>query len=65
MTLDDFFKQTETKPEGLAKALGVTPEAVRLWCRGSRTPRRKMMERIKEETGGAVQPNDFFEHTTQ
>ena len=36
-------------------------EAVRLWVNGQRLPSRGSMNRIMEATGGAVQPNDFFE----
>ena len=45
----------------MAKKLGVTPEAVRLWANGSRTPKPKYMARIAEATNGAVRANDFYE----
>jgi DNA-binding transcriptional regulator YdaS (Cro superfamily) len=48
------------KPTELARQLGVSHTTVIRWCDGTRIPRSEMMDRIRAETGGAVQPNDFF-----
>lgn len=48
-----------------AEALGVSSEAVRLWCLAFDDPNRRvptpsLMERIVEWTGGEVTPADFY-----
>lgn len=60
MRFDDYLSREKIGNEEFAGRLGVTPEAVRLWRLGKRTPRREIMERIRVETAGAVQANDFF-----
>lgn len=45
----------------VARACGVTAEAVRLWEVGERMPRRDQMATIAELSGGQVTPNDFFD----
>jgi len=42
-----------------AKSLGVTPEAVRMWCMGERTPRWKAIQAIRSATDGKVDIRDF------
>jgi len=44
-----------------ADRIGVSVQAVHRYLTGERLPRRDVMERIRIETRGAVQPNDFFE----
>ena len=50
MTLTDF-----------AKKVGVSAEAVRRYSNGQRMPRPKQLQRIREVTNGAVEPNDFIQ----
>jgi DNA-binding transcriptional regulator YdaS (Cro superfamily) len=38
----------------------VSPEAVRLWAKGQRTPRRENVAAIVRETGGEVTADDLF-----
>lgn len=58
MTLSEYLAD-KSRPE-FAKQIGVTAEAVRLWEIGRRMPRRAVMARIAEITGGAVTPADFY-----
>ncbi len=60
MHLRDYLAANGGATE-MAKKLGVTPEAVRLWANGARTPKRKHMTQIAAVTEGAVQPGDFYE----
>lgn len=45
----------------MARKLGVTPEAVRLWASGARIPKPKHMTKIDAVTGGQVTYRDFYE----
>jgi transcriptional regulator with XRE-family HTH domain len=58
MKLADYL--ADKSRSEFARQLGVTPEAVRLWQIGERTPRRDVMARIAEITGGSVTPADFY-----
>lgn len=59
MKLSHYLKSEEVSKEAFAKAVGVTPEAVRLWCLGIRTPRWKAILAIREATEGKVDVHDF------
>lgn len=61
MKLDRYLFETKTKPAEFARTLGVSREAVRLYIKGDRLPRRDIMERIVRETDGEVTANDFYE----
>lgn len=43
-----------------ATRIGRSPEAVRRYLNGERTPDRETMRRIAFETNGEVTANDFF-----
>lgn len=64
MKLADYTKNPEGRAE-LARALGVTEEAVRLWEKGERTPRSKMQARIMKLTKNKVTPWDFLPQPEQ
>ena len=59
MKLAEYITSHGTTQDAFAKAIGVTPEAVRLWCLGLRTPRPKAVLAIRKETGGKVDWQDF------
>jgi DNA-binding transcriptional regulator YiaG len=61
MTFANFVKSFEGGRAGLAKALGVTVEAVRLWEAGKRMPRRNHLARIRTLSGGKVKSDDFID----
>jgi DNA-binding transcriptional regulator YdaS (Cro superfamily) len=59
MTLFEFMTLNARDRQWLATELSVSPEAVRLWLGGERTPSPEMMRRIAKLTKGKVTPNDF------
>lgn len=60
MRLREYLLAREISMTVFAERIGVSPQAVHRYLNGERLPRREVMERIKAETRGAVQPNDFF-----
>jgi 3,4-dihydroxy 2-butanone 4-phosphate synthase/GTP cyclohydrolase II len=62
MKLADWLVHNRVKRVDFARAIGVSPGAVTLICRGERAwVSRETAERIVAETRGAVTPNDFLE----
>ena len=62
MKLADWLAHNRVKRVDFARAIGVSPGAVTLICRGERAwVSRETAERIVAETRGAVTPNDFLE----
>lgn len=60
MKLADYLHQNGRGEADFAHALGVTTKAVQTWISGDRIPRPTQMQKIIDETNGAVTPNDFF-----
>ena len=61
MKLPEYLAQHEISTKTFAGFMDTTEEAVRLWIVGQRIPRKNFMEDIARVTGGAVQPNDFYD----
>lgn len=61
MKLHDWMVGVAKTPEELARAIGVTGEAVRRYRSGARMPRPEITRRIHEVTGGAVTAQDLHE----
>jgi len=62
MKLADWLAHNRVKRVDFARAIGVSPGAVTLICRGERAwVSRETAERIVAQTRGAVTPNDFLE----
>jgi hypothetical protein len=61
MKLSVYLTDRQITPADFAERLGVTAEGVRLWTTGKRRPSALMMQKIVDETGGHVQPNDFYD----
>jgi len=59
MKLTDYLDANSVSRIDFAKQVGVTVEAVRLWERGERFPRRATMKAIIDLTGGNVGWEDF------
>ena len=64
MQLSQFLTENEITAAEFAENIGLTSEAVRLYLRGDRFPRRWALERIGKATKGAVTANDFMETGT-
>lgn len=62
--LQDFRESAGLSRLEFAKRLGVTEVTVWRWELGHRTPRGKIMEEIRRETGGAITANDFMQIET-
>ncbi|KAF0110313.1 MAG: hypothetical protein FD149_2671 [Rhodospirillaceae bacterium] len=54
MKLTAYLAETKKSLVDAARAIGVTSEALRLWTRNERTPRRKNMLNIQVWSGGKV-----------
>ena len=61
MKLSDYLKSNGLTYEAFGARGAWSDETVRQWCVGGRMPRPRAMERIRELTGGHVQPGDFYE----
>lgn len=60
MLLRDWRKQNDLSLAELGERIGVRDATVSRYENGILLPGRENMEAIIRETGGAVQPNDFF-----
>ena len=66
MTLDQWLDEKGMTVSAFAAVIGdVSARSVYRYCAGSRMPRRPIMARIKEATGGQVGPADFFNLSSQ
>lgn len=66
MRLSEWLRETEMKPKEAAARLGVLPTSFSRYLLAPdhpnfRRPTNEVMSAIYELTGGAVQPNDFYE----
>lgn len=59
MQLSQWLAENEITSAEFADNIGVTSEAVRLYLRGARFPRRGVLADISDATKGAVTANDF------
>ncbi|TRO96756.1 helix-turn-helix transcriptional regulator [Glycocaulis profundi] len=60
MTLSDWLKTSNVTPSAFADRIGVSRQAVHRYVEGDRIPRREVLTKINEATGGAVTANDFL-----
>jgi transcriptional regulator with XRE-family HTH domain len=61
MTLADYLKHTSMKDADFARQCECDRTTILRIRTGKTTPTPALMERIAIETGGLVQPNDYFE----
>ena len=61
MTLADYLTQQSLKDAEFAKRCGCDRTTILRIRTGQTKPTPTLMERIAKETGGLVQPNDYFE----
>ena len=61
MKLQAYLSEKRVSYAAFAQRTGAAnASVVAKWIAGTRVPRTKFMEAIVRETGGEVQPNDFF-----
>lgn len=60
MDLQAYLSEQQVDLAAFAKSVGVTATALKRYIDGERRPKAEVLERIHQETGGKVQPNDFF-----
>jgi DNA-binding transcriptional regulator YdaS (Cro superfamily) len=61
MRLDDYIRKSGKKRKEFAEEIGVAYWSLLRYLNGERIPAPEKMNKIKEVTGGKVQPNDFYE----
>lgn len=66
MKLADWLKipnvdGTRKRRRDFAAKIGVTPTMITEYCEDRMWPRKEIMQRIFDETGGQVSANDFIE----
>ena len=61
MKLSDWFEQTGRQKRAFAASIGVTPQMVSAYCKGTTWPSKETMRLIADKTDGAVTANDFME----
>ena len=59
MRLSEYLRVNSITIPAFAAKLEVSVQAVHRYIAGDRAPRPPVMEKIRELTSGAVQPNDF------
>lgn len=60
MKLDYYLKKSEITQTELAEALGVSIASVYRYTHCERVPRKDIMQKLVEFTGGQVTANDFY-----
>jgi DNA-binding XRE family transcriptional regulator len=60
MNLREFLDTTGQTQAEFGRAVGVSREAVRLWCEGERYPEQASMKRIRAVTNGQVTADDML-----
>ena len=59
MTLAEYLKTENLRPEDFGKSIQVSAASVYRYIDGTRMPRVDTLRLIVEATGGKVSPNDF------
>jgi hypothetical protein len=61
MKLRKYLDDHAITAADFALRIGVSVQSVHRYLHDERVPKLDVMAKIKEHTGGAVQPNDFFD----
>lgn len=61
MNLADWLKQSGKQKQAFAEDIGVTPQMISAYLKGSIWPSKATMQAIARETEGAVTANDFLD----
>jgi 3,4-dihydroxy 2-butanone 4-phosphate synthase/GTP cyclohydrolase II len=60
MKLADYLSENSIRPSHFAARIGVSPQTITGWCKGTFWIKRDQAQRVFKETSGAVTPNDFM-----
>jgi len=60
MKITDWLTKNNISDADFAERIGVSRQALWRYKAGDRIPKRSILDRIKDETGGDVRPADFF-----
>ena len=60
MQLSDWLIEQKIKRKDFAARIGVSPQTITGWCKGTFWIRHDQAKAVLKETGGAVTPNDFL-----
>lgn len=60
MKLQQYLDEKQQTVADLARALCVQHTVALRWANGARVPSKENMQKIYEWSGGAVEPNDFY-----
>lgn len=60
MTLEQYLKETSTKPVAFAASIGVAPSTITRIIRGERSPGIDIIAKINAGTGGKVRFEDWL-----
>lgn len=61
MQLSEWLDQNGIKRNDFAARIGVSPQAITGWCKGSFWIDKENAQKIYDETGGAVTPTDLMQ----
>lgn len=61
MKLSQWFDLTKCQKRAFADEIGVTPQMISAYCKGSIWPSKGTMKLITDKTNGAVTANDFMQ----
>jgi transcriptional regulator with XRE-family HTH domain len=65
MDLADWLKQSGKQKREFAAEIGVTPQMISAYLKGSIWPSKERMKLITQKTEGAVTANDFIDGVGQ
>jgi transcriptional regulator with XRE-family HTH domain len=60
MTLEEYLTKNKLSLNAFGKAIGVTGVAVGNYVNNRRTPKKSILNKIKEATAGKVTADDFI-----
>lgn len=60
MQITDWLTKNDISDADFAARIGVSRQALHRYKSGERIPRPAILQRIQGQTGGQVQPADFF-----
>jgi DNA-binding transcriptional regulator YdaS (Cro superfamily) len=65
MQLSDWLSENKIKRKDFAARIGVSPQTITGWCKGSFWIGKEQARAVLRETGGAVTTTDFLKEDVQ